>query len=477
MDRMTEGPRRVLFVCTGNICRSAMAERLLAHWSDERGLRLEVRSAGVAAESWYEVPEHARRLLAAEGVPPFEHSPRLATRDHLRWADIVLVMTRAHRERVAEQYPEFGGKTFLLRERAGFGELDVEDPMGGSEETFARCLAVLKESLEPLVARGFAAPPEPDILVSVVVPTRDRAGVLPRTLGSVLSQTYRNLEIIVVDDGSTDDTEDVVRSFADPRVRYERKGPPHSAASARNHGASLARGELLAFNDAGDDWLPEKLSVQVGAMARLPVEVAMGYSSLIRIHEDGLVQSLNSPVFEAGEAGRARRALAMGVSGIYLQAAVIRTEAFRALDGFDPAFRCWEDLDFFMRLAARYELQHIPGRFTRLFDDSRGVSKDLEAMHEAHLTLLGKHAAELGSDPGLLVPHWRSIGIRMIPSKRGDLARAALWKVVRSGRGKASDWAWLMISYGGAPLYRALGAARRLAWALRGAPPLDTNPG
>jgi protein-tyrosine-phosphatase/glycosyltransferase involved in cell wall biosynthesis len=474
---VTEGPRRILFVCTGNICRSAMAERLLAHWSAVRGLGLEVRSAGVAAESWYEVPDHARRLLAAEGAPPFEHTPRLVTREHLRWADLVLVMTRAHRERLAEQYPEFGRKTFLLRERAGFGELDVEDPMGGSEETFARCLSVLKESLEPLAARGFAEAPEPDILVSVVVPTRDRADLLPRTLGSVLAQTYRNLEVIVVDDGSTDRTEEVVRSFGDPRIRYERKGPPHSAASARNRGASLARGELLAFNDAGDDWLPEKLSVQVGAMARLPAEVAMVYSSLIRVHEDGLLQFLNSPAFEAGEPGRARRALAMGVSGIYPQAAVIRTSTFRALGGFDESFRCWEDLDFFMRLAKRYPIQHIPGHLTRLFDDSRGVSKDLDAMYEAHAALLAKHAPDLGSDPALLVPHWRAIGVRLIPSKRGAYARAALWKVVLSGRARPSDWGWLAVAHGGAPLYRALGALRGLLWRLRGAPALDSNPG
>src|SRR5688572_5406224 len=115
---MTEPIKRVLFVCTGNICRSAMAERLLDHWSRERELGLEVRSCGTAAESWYEVPEHARVLLAAEGVPDFKHKPQLVTRDHLRWADIVLVMTRAHRDHVVEHYPEFAGKTKLLRERS-----------------------------------------------------------------------------------------------------------------------------------------------------------------------------------------------------------------------------------------------------------------------------------------------------------------------------------------------------------------------
>jgi protein-tyrosine phosphatase len=150
--------RRIVFVCTGNICRSAMAEHLLRHWAKQRGLELETASCGTAAESWYEVPEHARKLLAAEGVPPFEHKARLATRDALRGADLILAMTRSHHEHLVERFPEFTGRTRLLRELAGFGELDVDDPMGGSEEAFARCLAVLKESLEALLRSGFRDP-------------------------------------------------------------------------------------------------------------------------------------------------------------------------------------------------------------------------------------------------------------------------------------------------------------------------------
>lgn len=152
---MTKAPRRILFVCTGNICRSAMAEHLLRHWSVERGLGLEVGSCGTAAECWYEMPSHARALLADEGVPPFEHRPRLLTREPLRWADLVLVMTRGHRRHVVELYPEFAARTRLLREHAGEGELDVDDPMGDSRDVFAGCLKVIKGSLEALILTEF----------------------------------------------------------------------------------------------------------------------------------------------------------------------------------------------------------------------------------------------------------------------------------------------------------------------------------
>ena len=152
---MESAPKRILFVCTGNICRSAMAAHLLRHWSAQRGLGLEVRSCGTAAESWYEVPDHAQALLAAEGVPPFKHRPSLLTREQLRWADLVLAMTRGHHDHIVDMYPEFTGRTRLLRAHAGLGEKDVDDPMGRPRDVFAACLAVIKESLEALVLREF----------------------------------------------------------------------------------------------------------------------------------------------------------------------------------------------------------------------------------------------------------------------------------------------------------------------------------
>lgn len=144
-----------MFVCTGNICRSAMAEHLLRHLASQRGLELEVRSCGIAAESWYEVPTVARRLLSEKGVPDFEHTPRLATRESLRWSDLVLVMTDAHRDHILERFPEFSARIKLLRDAAGFGEADVADPMGQSDEVFARCLSEIQESLEVLLQTGF----------------------------------------------------------------------------------------------------------------------------------------------------------------------------------------------------------------------------------------------------------------------------------------------------------------------------------
>ena len=135
-----------------------MAEHLLRHWSHVRGLDLTVSSCGTAAESWYEMPDAARRLLTEEAVPPFSHKARLATRETLRESDLILAMTQAHLDHIVERFPEFAGRTRLFREQAGFGEKDVDDPMGRPDAEFARCLAVLKEGLEALLRSDFRDP-------------------------------------------------------------------------------------------------------------------------------------------------------------------------------------------------------------------------------------------------------------------------------------------------------------------------------
>jgi glycosyltransferase involved in cell wall biosynthesis len=109
------------------------------------------------------------------------------------------------------------------------------------------------------------------VLVSVIVPAYDRAPQLIGALDSVLAQTHRNVEVIVVDDGSTDDTRDVVagRYGADPRVTYiqqEHAGVAH----ARNTGLERSRGEAIAFLDSDDTWRPWKLALQLACLRRAP---------------------------------------------------------------------------------------------------------------------------------------------------------------------------------------------------------------
>jgi glycosyltransferase involved in cell wall biosynthesis len=102
-------------------------------------------------------------------------------------------------------------------------------------------------------------------LVSVILPTFNRAATLPRAIMSVLDQSYRNLELLIVDDGSRDNTAEIVERIGDPRIRYIPLEVNGGASSARNVGLRLAKGEFIAFQDSDDEWLAGKLARQVQA--------------------------------------------------------------------------------------------------------------------------------------------------------------------------------------------------------------------
>jgi glycosyltransferase involved in cell wall biosynthesis len=103
-------------------------------------------------------------------------------------------------------------------------------------------------------------------VVSVVIPTYNRADLVGRAIKGVLTQTFSDFELIVVDDGSTDHTVEVVERFQDPRVRLLRLPENRGVSRARNEGIRVSRGELVAFLDHDDEWLPRKLELQVACL-------------------------------------------------------------------------------------------------------------------------------------------------------------------------------------------------------------------
>jgi glycosyltransferase involved in cell wall biosynthesis len=117
-------------------------------------------------------------------------------------------------------------------------------------------------------------PKEP--LVSVILPTYNRRQFIGESIESVLNQSYRNIELIVVDDGSTDGTDELVHAIS-PRIRYFRQANA-GVAAARNRGLAAAQGELMAFQDSDDLWHPEKLSLQVALLQHNPC-AGMTYTS------------------------------------------------------------------------------------------------------------------------------------------------------------------------------------------------------
>ncbi len=188
-------------------------------------------------------------------------------------------------------------------------------------------------------------------LVSVIIPTYNRARFLKEALASVLAQTYRPLEIIVVDDGSTDETSKVVSRFP---VRYVRT-PHRGVAAARNRGLSKARGALIAFLDSDDLWLPRKIEVQVSFFERQPEAVAVQTEEVWlrggkRVNPKKRHRKPSGHFFD--------RALELCL--ISPSAVMLRREVLEEIGGFDETFPVCEDYELWLRLLARYPVYLIP---------------------------------------------------------------------------------------------------------------------
>ena len=122
---------------------------------------------------------------------------------------------------------------------------------------------------------------EPE-LVSIILPTYNRAELLPRAVNSVLNQTYQAWELLIWDDGSSDDTEDVIATFKDPRVRAFTE-PNHGMSYALNQALKQARGGLIAFLDDDDEWQADKLDRQVSFLRENP-EVSLVFGNFRNIN-------------------------------------------------------------------------------------------------------------------------------------------------------------------------------------------------
>ena len=172
-------------------------------------------------------------------------------------------------------------------------------------------------------------------LVSVIVPVYNGERFLSATLKSILDQDYRPLEVLVIDDGSTDGTAAVAQSFAEIRYVYQSN---HGVAVARNTGLEAARGEYIAFLDADDLWAPHKLSLQLDYHHQHP-EVDCSFVGLVNFLEDGV----EPPLWlrdNQSEAGRP------DYSPCTLLA---RKSVFDLVGLFDTSFRVGEDTEWFAR--------------------------------------------------------------------------------------------------------------------------------
>jgi glycosyltransferase involved in cell wall biosynthesis len=190
-------------------------------------------------------------------------------------------------------------------------------------------------------------------LVSIIIPTYNRAEVISATIDNVLRQTYRNIEVIVVDDGSTDNTSQRLASYGE-RIRVITQ-PNAGVAAARNRGIEAGRGDIFAFQDSDDQWHPTKLQRQVSVLTRVDESVpcCLCNTTLRVVNGQTYTSFENSSIYSQYGEGLWLNVMEVLATRFVLfnQAIVIRRWAMDKLGGFDENLKYLEDYELALRLA------------------------------------------------------------------------------------------------------------------------------
>jgi glycosyltransferase involved in cell wall biosynthesis len=217
--------------------------------------------------------------------------------------------------------------------------------------------------------------------VSVVTATYNYGQYIGSAVESVLRQTISAFELIVIDDGSTDGTKDVLRPFlADPRVRYLCAGH-QGQASSKNRGVELARAPLVAFLDADDLWLPAKLERQMELFSADP-DLGVVYGRRLLIDAQGCQLAYEQPELHRG----AVLERLFQNNFICFSSSVVRRDVFKEVGGFDTSLALAVDYDFWLRVATRYRFDYVNEPLVKYRTGHASLSRRTE---ERLFTVLG----------------------------------------------------------------------------------------
>lgn len=283
--------------------------------------------------------------------------------------------------------------------------------------------------------------------VSAIVPTYNRADTLPRALTSIFDQTRVPDEIIVVDDGSTDGTADVVRRF--PQARLVRLDANGGAARARNAGVRLARGTLIAFLDSDDAWSPRKLERQLARMVQANAPALLCTGVLVHL-PDG-----RAPIVATGpQHPPATWSFEEFQNYAFATSSwLIARDALLALGLFDEKLPNCEDLDLLARMSGRYAIEVLPEQLTVKYNRPDSLDANLVRTAESYAILFSRHRELWARAPAALSRSYQRLANMHIragdmPKGRLALARAAMnlpWRL--------SNWALYMLSLLGRSAY------------------------
>lgn len=199
-----------------------------------------------------------------------------------------------------------------------------------------------------------------ETMVSIIIPTYNRAAVIRRAIDSILRQTYSSYEILVIDDGSADETKSIVTDIQDARIRYIALEENRGVAHARNVGIQEAKYDYIAFLDSDDEWLPDKLEVQMRKLEAAQDSVGMVYCRMGGKLRDGtgrFVCPHQSYEKEMLEGDLFQLLLLNNVIG--MPTVLVRRKCLEQVGGFKETLGCLEDWELILRIARRWRIGFV----------------------------------------------------------------------------------------------------------------------
>jgi glycosyltransferase involved in cell wall biosynthesis len=278
-----------------------------------------------------------------------------------------------------------------------------------------------------------AASPSVPSLVSVIIPALNASATLGRALDSVAAQTYPQWEAIVVDDGSDDDTVAFVERRGDPRCRVIRRATRGGPSRARNDGIAAAQGEFIAFLDADDEWLPEKLARQGAIFARDPA-VSLVTCDMRSIYEDGS-EGLSIFARQSPVEGETAWKTLLASSFVGTSSVMTRRALLDQIGGFDPTLAVGEDQDLFIRLAMRGKVAALPEKLAIYHYRRASYSAAYATEQAAHVLRMVRR-------------HLDAAGERLSPRERRSILARRYGRLGRNliAAGARGRGAWLILA-------------------------------
>jgi len=220
-----------------------------------------------------------------------------------------------------------------------------------------------------------------EALVSIIIPVYNSEQYITECIDSVLNQSYQNFEIIVVDDGSTDDTSSIITQYNNDKITLYHQQNSGSGA-ARNHGVKKASGAWIAFIDADDIWLPDKLHKQLTNCS----DKAWSHTDLY-FHGDIYPRHTKTTELTSKYSGHILEHLLVENS-IGTSSVIINKKVFEELGGFNTDLRALQDWDLWLRVAKKYEICYVNEPLVYYRVHSKSVSRNVRKTLPYHLNLI-----------------------------------------------------------------------------------------